>query len=142
MVCLFILVQVEWDLATDRDGCQNLMCKAVKKTWANQRRKRRLAATRHQQTTLKKPKESTELGKAEADHNDEQKQDDVPVISQEITSVSCDFEFTCILHKTNDVNLVQFKWLRGDSKDNLHQIIQYLKNQAQLSVQTLTTSGK
>ena len=123
-------------MATDEGGCQNLMCKVVRKTWANQRRKRRLAATK---TASKKLKESTKL---EVDPSDEQKQDIVPFLTEEIASVSCNFEFTCVLHKTGDINLVQFKWLCGDSKDNLHQIIQYLKNQAQLSVQTSPTNGK
>ena len=54
----------------------------------------------------------------------------------------CDFEFTCILNRTC-VNYVQFKWLRGDNKDNLHQIIQYLKNQAaRLSNIHAWTDGK
>lgn len=123
-------------MATDEGGCQNLMCKAVRKTWANQRRKRRLAATQHQQTPSKKPKESID------DPSDEQQQNIVSVLTEEIPSVSCNFEFTCILHKTGDINLVQFKWLCGDSKDNLHQITQYLKNQAQFSVQTSPTNGK
>ena len=126
-------------MPTDEGGCQNLTCKAVRKTWANQRRKRRLAAKQHQQTASKKAKESTEL---EADPSDEQKQDIVPVPTEGIASISCNFEFTCILHKTGDINLVQFKWLCGDSKDNLHQITQYLKNQAQLSVQASPTNSK
>ena len=110
-----------------------MMCKAVKKTWTNQRRKRRLVAAQHQQTTSKKPKESTEFG--EGDHEAKHKKDDVPVVvSQEIATESCSFEFVCILNTTDDINLVQFKWLHGDSKDNLHQITQYLKNRAQSSV--------
>ena len=41
------------------------------------------------------------------------------------------------------MNYVQFKWLRGDNKDNLHQIIQCLKNQAaQLSIIHAWTDGK
>ena len=119
-----------------KDGSQHLICKAVRKTWANQRRKRRLAATQQQS---KKPKESRELDQDPQQDNqdhqhDENKKDNVPTSSQEIPIESCEFEFACIFNRT-DVNLVQFKWLRGDSKDNLHQITQYLKNQAHLSVQ-------
>ena len=131
---------MEWSLATDKEECQSLMCRAVKKTWTNQRRKRRLAAAQHQQTTPKRPKESMELGKVDND-KDEQMQDDVPVVSQEISTASCNLDFTCVLHKMDDVNSVQFKWLHGDSKDNLHQITQYLKNQAQLCIQT-SANGK
>jgi len=121
-------LQVEWFVATgDEDYGQNLTCKAVKKTWTNQRRKRRLAC-QQQQTTSKKLKELSELKK------DEDK-DISSIIPQEIPIESCDLEFTCILNRT-DANSVQFKWLRGDSKDSLHQITQYLKNQAQLIVQT------
>ena len=109
-------------MTADEDNPQNLMCKAVKKTWANQRRKRRLAV-QHQQTSSKRLKESARSG-----DDSEHKQSDIPVISQELTIESCDFEFMCILNRT-DVNLVQFKWLHGDGKDNLHQITQYLKNQ-------------
>ena len=115
------------------DDGQQMMCKAFKKTWANQRRKRRLAATQHQQTAAKKPKESTEVG--ENYNNDCSKKTDIFVTSQAIPIESCHFEFTCIFNRT-DASLVQFKWLCGDSKDNLHQITQYLKNQAQLCVQT------
>ena len=114
------------------DGCQQLMCKAFRKTWANQRRKRRLAATQHQQTAPKKPKESTEVGE---NSNNDCKRADISVTSQAIPIESCHFEFTCIFNRT-DASLVQFKWLCGDNKDNLHQITQYLKNQAQQSVQT------
>lgn len=119
-------------MVNSEDGCQHLMCKALKKTWANQRRKRRLAATQHQQTAPKKPKESTEVGEG---HSDDCKKADISVTSQTIPIELCHFEFSCIFNRT-DVNLVQFKWLGGDNKDNLHQVAQYLKNQAQLSVQT------
>ena len=118
-----------------KDGSQHLTCKAVKKTWANQRRKRRLAATQQQS---KKPKESRELDQDpqqdNQDHQRDENKDNVPTCSQEMPIESCEFEFACIFNRT-DVNLVQFKWLHGDSKDNLHQITQYLKNQARLSVQ-------
>lgn len=123
-------MQVEWTLMTDTDCCENLICKAVKKTWANQRKKRRLAA-QHRQTTSKKFKESTDLSSNENDHEES----DIPTVSHEIPIESCHFEFKCTFNRT-DVNLVQFKWLSGDSKDNLHQITQYLKNQVCASLQT------
>lgn len=123
---------MEWNLVIGKDDCENLMCKAVKKTWTNQRRKRRLAAAQNQQTTSKKPKGSTDT---DEDGCDEHKRDETPIVTQEIPIESCHFEFTCILNRT-DANLVQFKWLHGDSKDNLHQITQYLKNQTHLHVQT------
>lgn len=126
---------MEWSSVDGKEGCQDLMCKAVKKTWANQRRKRRLAAAQHQQTTSKRLKGSTELGK---DDHDECKKDEAPAGPQEIPTEPCNFEFTCIFNRTT-VNLVQFKWLHGDNKDNLHQITQYLKNQAHLSVQRQLT---
>ena len=125
---------------TEEDGDRLLTCRAVKKTWANQRRKRRLAAAQHQETAPKRPKESMEHGKDK--DNGERKKDSTPVVPQELPIQSCDFEFTCILNRTG-VNFVQFKWLCGDNKDNLHQILQYLKNQAaQLSIIYTQTDGK
>ena len=135
--CVFNL-QVDWSLMTGEDGDRCLTCKAVKKMWANQRRKRRLAAAQHQETASKRQKESTEHGQDK--DNGKHKKDSPQVVPQELPIQSCDFEFTCTLNRTG-VNLVQFKWLRGDNKDNLHQIIQYLKNQAAQSNNIFTRAN-
>jgi len=115
-------------MGDEDDDHQTISCKAVKKMWANQRRKRRLAA-QHQQTVAKKSKEE-----CDKQHEETCRQDNVSssVIPQAIQVDSCHLEFTCITSR-DSVTKVQFKYLLGDSKDDLHQIIQYLKNQLTLS---------
>jgi len=120
--CVPVLLQIIWSVIADEDdNLQTISCKATKKTWANQRRKRRLAA-QHQQTIAKRARE---------EQHEEQDSVSSSIILQEIQVDSCHLEFTCIASR-DSATMVQFKYLLGDSKDDLHQIIQYLKNQLTL----------
>ncbi|XP_065893555.1 RNA N6-adenosine-methyltransferase mettl16-like isoform X2 [Dysidea avara] len=120
----FTKLEISWSvIANEDDDHQTITCKATKKTWANQRRKRRLA-TQHQQTVAKRMKE---------EYEETCKQDNISssIIPQEIHVNPCHLEFICITSR-DCMAKVQFKYLLGDSKDDLHQIIQYLKNQLTL----------
>lgn len=119
-----MILQFTWSSIADEDDNHQttITCKATKKTWANQRRKRRLAA-QHQQTVAKKSKEESEKQPEGAC-----RQDNNVSISTTPLVDSCHLEFTCSAFH-DGVNTVQFKYLLGDSKDDLHQVIQYLKNQ-------------
>lgn len=118
-----MILQFTWSSTADEDDNHQttITCKATKKTWANQRRKRRLAA-QHQQTVAKKSKEESEK-----QPEGTCRQDNISISTTPLVD-SCHLEFTCSAFH-DGVNKVQFKYLLGDSKDDLHQVIQYLKNQ-------------